>query len=52
MNTAEPAERRCSTGARDEGGTQRDSDKAEVVVIARHGLTHSLAPGEVNYRCG
>ena len=24
----------------------------EVVVIARHGLGHSLAPGEVNYRCG
>ena len=29
-----------------------DLDGVEVVVIARHGLSHSMAPGEVNYRCG
>ena len=29
-----------------------DLGGVEVVVIARHGLNHSLAPGEVNYRCG
>ena len=27
-----------------------DLGGVEVVVIARHGLSHSLAPGEVNYR--
>ena len=29
-----------------------DLGGVEVVVIARHGLSHSIAPGEVNYRCG